>query len=232
MSILYDSVPYNREILLDLPFREATGIVTQDMAKPHHPMVMANTPDWATLDSGLGVLDLNGTNEYLYCLAADCVDLDFTGNYSICGWIKWETGDDSQIVFGRYGIDTGGWELYLYVSGLLTIRHHHATEASLRTAAYCSGWTKSVWHFFSLSRTAGALSVDMSRNAEAQIVTRSVDGVLDPDSLATANMVIGVRSTLNDNYFKGLLKGFRAWDRVLSAEEWSTIYAIEKRWFE
>ena len=107
MSILYGNVPYNREILLDLPFREAAGIVTQDMAKPHHPMVMANTPDWATLDSGLGVLDLNGANEYLYCLAASCLDLDFTGDYSLCGWIKWETGDDSQIVIGRYGIDTG-----------------------------------------------------------------------------------------------------------------------------
>jgi len=72
----------------------------------------------------------------------------------------------------------------------------------------------------------------MYRNAEAQIVTRSVDGVLDPESLAAANMVIGVRSTLDDNYLKGLLHGFRAWDRVLSAEEWSTIYAIERRWFE
>ncbi len=78
MTVLYDNLGINREILLDLPFREGTGVITHDVAKPHHPITLVNTPTWTTLDSGFQVLTLNGTNEYLQCLAASCADLDFT----------------------------------------------------------------------------------------------------------------------------------------------------------
>ncbi len=87
--IHYDDAPINRGMLLDLPFREATGIITQDVAKPHHPVTLVNTPTWASLASGLSVLDLDGSTEYLQSLNADTADLGFTtGDYSVSAWIK------------------------------------------------------------------------------------------------------------------------------------------------
>ena len=66
MSPLYDSLSFNHSMLLDLPLREATGAITQDVAKPHHLVTLHNTPTWAEwAGSGLGVLSLNGVNEYL-----------------------------------------------------------------------------------------------------------------------------------------------------------------------
>ena len=71
MSVHYDALAINRNIVLDLPLREGIGIITQDLAKPHHPITLHNTPAWTILDSHLGLLTLDGAAEYLRCLAAD-----------------------------------------------------------------------------------------------------------------------------------------------------------------
>ncbi len=226
----YDDLTPNLEILLDLPVREATGIITQDEAKPHHPMLMVNTPDWATLDTDLSVLDLNGTDEYVYCLAADSLDLDFTGSYSLWGWIKWQSANDSQIVIGRYGIDTGGFELYLFTTGLLTIRHHHAGGATARTAANSAGWTKDAWHFYGVSRTAGSASVLMVRNSDSLVVTTSAGGLLNPEAIPAADLVVGVRSSLDDNFYKGRWWRHRAAPVALTLAQFRQVYERERRW--
>ena len=228
----YDDLTPNLEILLDLPVREGVGIITQDEAKPHHPMVMVNTPDWATLDTDLSVMDLNGTNEYLRCLAANCLDLDFTGSYSLWGWIKYQVGEDSQIVMGRYLLNDGGWELYLYEpTGLLTIRHHHAAGAATRSAGYSDGWTSNAWHFYGISRTAGAASVLMVRNDQSLAVTTSVGGIEDPEAHPAADLVIGVRSSLDANFYKGQWWRHRAAPVALTLAQFRQIYQRERRWF-
>ncbi|GAG65721.1 unnamed protein product [marine sediment metagenome] len=65
MSVHYDALDINRDIVLDLPFREGIGTITHSVAKTHPEVRLINTPTWTPLDSGLGVLELNGTNEYL-----------------------------------------------------------------------------------------------------------------------------------------------------------------------
>jgi len=55
----------------------------------------------------------------------------------------------------KYVLNTGGWEVYLYDTGInryLTVRHHHATGSSNRTATYSNCWPFSEWHLFSYSR--------------------------------------------------------------------------------
>jgi len=234
MTILYDNIRYNQEMLLDLPLREGTGIITQDVAKPHHVVDLINTPTWPPRDTDLMTLLFNGTSEYMECEGATCTDLDFiSGDYSIGCWFYWESGgDDDQHLIGRYDVDTpdtDGWELYLYgPTGSLNLRHHHEGAASDRTACYSYGWTRGVWLFMGVSRDGGV--ADFYRNGAAVTTTCSVGGLIDPLTSAE-DLTIGVRYSKDSEHFKGMLWRMRVWDRALTAADWMNIYLHEKRWF-
>lgn len=231
MPILYDNLGYNHQILLDLPFREARGTVTQDVAKPHHVVDLINTPTWAQLDSDLGVLGLNGTSEYLESANAVCADLGFTsGDYSAGVWFYWQAGNDSQIIMGRYELDEGGWEIYLYTNLFLTLRHHHSATphpTNPRSGIYSVGWAYNTWHFMGISRFGGGDAIHY-RNGVALAM---VGDLVDPEA-TTSDFLIGVRYSKNDNYFKGRIWRPRIWNRALTAQEWLTIYELERHWFD
>jgi len=232
--IHYDDLGINRDIVLDLPLREGIGIITQDVAKPHHPITLHNTPAWTTLDSHLGCLTLNGTNEYLQCLAASCTDLDFTnGDYSLGGWFFISSGGaDDKTLLSRFLVSNNGWELYHYTNGILTLRHHHAAGASLRTGAYCGGWAYNMWYFMGISRHAEAAQFWRGDiNGFAAIPTTiSAGGLIDPES-CNQNFYIG-RDTTGINLYKGIFWRPMIWDqRYLSEEDWRWIYERSLRWF-
>ena len=230
MTVLYDSRDIYKEILLDLPFREGIGIITQDVAKPHHPVTLVNTPTWTALDSGLMTLNLNGTNEYLQCVGASCTDLDFTsGDYSLGGWLNWTVNEFSQIVIARYELSVSGWELYLTQAGALnylTIRHHHAAGATTRTAAFSLGWTPGTPFFFGMSRSGA--SAQFYRNGVAVATTSDV--LIDPETSAE-DLVIGTRYTKDANFFKNMLWRPRLWPKALTALDWRALYELEHGWF-
>ncbi len=228
MTALYDNLGFNVEAVLDLPFREGVGIITQDVAKPHHPVALVNTPTWESLDTGLGVLAFNGTTEYAESDAGDTGDLNFTsGDYSLAAWLRWESGEDSQIVMGRYAVSVDGWELYLFgPTLLLTLRHHHAGGAAVRSARYSEGWTQGAWHHMVAVRSG--ITVTFYRNGEA--LESFGDDIEDPET-ATRDLVIGARYTKDANFYTGKLWRPRIWDRVLTAEEARVMYDREKRWY-
>ena len=225
-------------MMLGLPFEEGTGVITRDCAKPHHQDIdLINTPTWTTIASGLGVIELNGANEYLELAMADSVDLDFTSeDYSIGGWINWENGDTSQMIIGRYDVDVAftGWELYLTLWGgifYLTTRHHHSltiVDGQPRTACNSTGWTQNTWHFFGASRT-GSRAVHY-RNGVPLTMICSTGGLVDPEPNAN-DLTIGIRFTKNADRFKGMMWGLRVWNRVITTAEWQQIYDMEKHWF-
>ncbi|GAI17345.1 unnamed protein product, partial [marine sediment metagenome] len=122
----YEDLGVNRDLLLDLQFREAIGglgLPTHDYAKPHHPLTLsriggAPAPAWVNLASGLTVLNfvvfgaLQGS--YLQCPAADVGDLDFTTeDFSLAAWVNATSLDaGSNIVFCVNGTDVCGWCWY------------------------------------------------------------------------------------------------------------------------
>ncbi|GAG70812.1 unnamed protein product, partial [marine sediment metagenome] len=54
----YDKISPNHQILLDLPFREGAGLITHDVAKPHHIADMTgHAPSWMNA-SVIGASDL------------------------------------------------------------------------------------------------------------------------------------------------------------------------------
>ncbi len=226
MTVLYDNLNYNRRVLLDLPFREGIGTITQDVAQPHHPVALIGAPAWNALDSGKMALTLGGfgSGDYTQCLNANSADLGFTsGDFSIGGWFTWEdTVEDSQILIARYELSVGGWEVYLTEVGALrylTLRMHHAGGATIRTGAYSLGWAYSTLSHFGISRSG--TSAQFYRNGVA--VTTVSDVLIDPEA-TTQDLVIGIRYTKDANYLKGRLPRLFVAEEALTAEDWSNMY--------
>lgn len=238
MAVHYDALSANRNIKLDLPLREGVGIITQDVAKPHHPVSLVNTPSWTILDSYLGCLTLNGTNEYLQSLNADTPDLaPGSGDYSIGGWFFWQAGDSSQVLIGRYQVDVGGWELYLYDDGVnyyMTLRHHHSAGATTRTACYSGPWQKNMWHFVGISRSGIAATFhqgDINNGVSILPANCSAGGLIDPEA-TTSDLVIGARYTKSADFHTGMFWRWRYWcDRALTLDDWKWIWEHEVEWF-
>ncbi len=227
MTVLYDSLSYNRRALLDLPFREGIGTITQDVAKPHHPVTLVGTPAWTSLPSGKGAIDLGGfgSGDYGQCLNADSEDLDFTsGDFSIGGWINWSTviGEFSQIIIARYELSVSGWETYLTEAAgvfFMTLRLHHAAGATVRTAAFSTGWSTSTLHHFGISRSG--TSAQFYRNGVA--IPTTSDTLIDPET-SNEDLVIGVRYTKDANFYDGPFPRLFVADEALTAEDWSNMY--------
>ena len=248
----YDKIAEHSDILLDLPFYEGIGIITRDQAKPHHQDVdLKNTPTWGRTQTGeyefsnafdwgfdsgigIGVITLDGANEYLELDNAVSLDLDFmASDYSIGAWIYWTTGKPSQIIIGRYQLDVGGWELYLFddPNYYLSLRHHHAATlvppvtGNPRSGCYSSQWVKNTWHFVGISRS-GATAIH-HRNGVALITTGTL---VDPETCAQ-DLVVGIRFCKTNNNFKGSIWRPRVWNRALSASEWLNIFERERHFF-
>ncbi len=238
MSVHYDSLAINRNMALDLPFREGVGTITHSVAKTHPAVSLINTPTWTPLDSGLGVLELNGTNEYLEASAADTLNLDFTNtDYSVGGWFRIDSGgDDDKTLMSRFLLSNTGWELYHYTTLTLQMRHHHASNAPglVRSSAYSHGWAYGNWYFMGFSRLQATQSAifyrgDVAGNFNA-LTTICNGGLLDPDS-SPVNLNIG-RNPLNENHNKGGFWRPRIWfERYLSEVEWQQIWEKEVEWF-
>jgi len=238
MSLHYDDLPINEDILLDLPYREGTGVITQDLAKPHHSVALVNTPAWTELDSGLTVLTWDGeSNEYLECAHAACEDLDFTdGDYSIGLWFN-RTRTGTHMFLSRCQQDVSGWELYIY-NEVVQLMHHHAgtlvppITGNPRTGAFSLGWTQDVWWFLGLSRVGGVAS--MYRGAvdgtfETLDVSHTAGGLVDPET--SAYDLVNCRYSKDANFFYGMDWRKRVWGRSLSAAEWAQEHERTRGWF-
>lgn len=226
-GIHYDSIGYNADMLLHLPFTEGTGIITHDLAKPHHIIDIINAPTWGVL--GLNFIILDGATQYLDAPNADTADLGFTsGDYALSAWIYIIDTSTSENIMGRYEMDVGGWELYWF-GGLgvnyMTLRHHHAGGATTRTACNSTGWTPGQWWHLGISRVGN--TAVMYRNGLPLTTTHSTGGLIDPEATAS-DLVIGARYTKNTDYFEGSATAHRIWNRALSAQEWRDMYQREK----
>ncbi len=219
----------NQNLLLSLPFREATGtVLTQDVAKPHHPVTLVHAPVWTTLASNLQVLDFDGVNDYMQCLAASCVDLDFTvGDFSLAFWVYPDDLSGTGIILGRYELNVSGWECYIGTASYMTLRANHGGVPA-RTAASGNGITESAWQLLGISRS-GAYPL-MYRNGIPLPMVYDPGGITNPVT-SPQDLVIGVRYTKNANYFNGKLWNPRIWGRKLEPWEHLQMFNRERHLF-
>lgn len=237
MSVHYDALAINRNIGLDLPFREGVGAITHSIAKTHPLVTMVGAPaPWSTLASHLPFLTLSGVNEYLWATAADTAHLDFTSeDYSLGGWFRLDSGGpDDKTLACRFRVSTTGWELYHYTNEILTLRHHHASQGvgNERTSAFSRNWAFGKWWFMGVSRHGDAAQFWRGDIDSFGIITTTVQvgGLVNPDT-CPENLFIGTDLTgIND--YKGGLWRPRAWfDRYLTEADWKGIWKKEVHWF-
>jgi len=241
---------YDKAIGLDqvlaLPFEEGVGVVTQDVANPHHPMTMSVVPPtWVALANDRGMLEFNGLSNYLECPAADSGDLDFTtGDYSLAVWINWVSPGiaQSEILVARYEVNFTGWEPYLTeMAGpiyYLTLRHHHASfcpaynapcpPGNTRTGCYSVGWTPGIWCLLGITRS-GAYPKHF-RNGQSLEVGFDALGLHDPDP-CNRDLVIGTRFSKDQDWYQGRMWNLRVWDRQLSDDDMKLIFLTERHLF-
>ena len=236
-KISYDELDLNADILLDLPLREGIGTLLHDVSKGHRNVTTSGGPVW-TLAGSVMMLQMDGTGDYLVATNANTTDLGFTtGDYSLGCWINWTDTSTSEIVMGRYDLNGGGWELYLFDNGLtqsLNLRHHHSlTEVGTgahpthhRSAGYSVGWTdNSGWHLIGVSKVGGG-ELKMYRDGVSLTVITGTGGITDPEA-TTSDLLIGVRYDLGSNHYQGGMYRPRIWSRVLTASEWLGLYNKE-----
>jgi len=229
----YDNLAINHQILLDLPFREGTGaLYTHDVAKPHHPLTMVGAPVWTPLASDLMVLGFDVT-DYIWGLAADTDDLDFTSeDYSLGGWLYFTVGgDDDKTLMSRFLVSDSGWELYHYTNEILTLRHHHAAGATIRTAAHSENWAFGKWWFMGVSRSGASAQFYRGDASGLIALTTSISagGLIDPET-CNQNFFVGNNVT-GLNVYNGMMWRPRIWGRALAAEGWMQIWNYERHWF-
>lgn len=232
--IAHDKLRLNHQLLLSLPFREMTGQRLKDRAIPHH-VIIGHNLTWSSgmpiIPSQLGLGVFNGATAYADGAAINTADLNFiTGDYSIAGWVFYQVTAMSQIVMGRYAVDLDGWELYLHdPNETLSLRHHHGSLPTTRTACYSFGWNTSGWHLFGISRS-GSYPRHFRNGAELEVIY-SAGGLNDPDT-SNRDLVIGVRGvTKNANWYSGYMTLLRVWDRALEEWEHREIFEMERHWF-
>ena len=242
MPIGYDKSSINRNILLDLPFREGKGAFTRDIAKPARLLTL-NEPGggsftWGNLASGCPYLlfTVVGTGiadgVYLDCPAVDTDDLDFVaGDFSIACWINWESsGGTAQYIIGRGAVDTDGWDVYLDISGgrnTVSQRHHHAGIGGDNSNCFSVGWTPGIWWLLGITRIGGNLYPVHYRNGIPLEMDYGGATMLDPTT-AIRDLVIGARHTKTSFWYRNMMWRPRAWGRALHREEWLELFHREQ----
>lgn len=230
----YDKISLNHGILLDLPFREATGAITHDVAKPHHIAALTNVPTWGEVAlSGLGVLSFDGVNQYLQIPAATTQDLDFTGDFTLAAWVYPVYLVTSMIVMCRNGTDVCGWCMYLYDNPTLgTLLSFRTNQAGDHTECYAAGFPDSEWQLIGFSRDSAGQTAICYKDGEALTTVFNGIPLLDPIAcVATKKLLVGIQDGEAMNEYKGKMWRPRAWNRKLSATEWKRLWEMERHWF-
>jgi len=235
----YDSLGLNEDAVMDLSMLEGTGLVMHDESKSHVKATMhasLGSPLWLALATGHYGLQINpapmiDTDQYLDAPAADTAALDFTsGDYSLAIWFYWTDSGLSQVIMGKYAVNIRGWEVYItriVAMDYMTVRHHHAGGATLRTASYSLGWVPNQWHLFSYSR----IGTGAQHYRDGQPIATVSDILIDPASSAASDLVIGSRYTHDANWFCGRFHRPRAWARALTADEHRQWYDHGAGWW-
>lgn len=223
LSYTYDQI-INQGLLLDLRFKEGTGTITRDWAKPHHANpTLAGTPAWTAGGVGakLQVLDFNAAHpDSVQCLAADTADLNFNpgSSYTAMVWIFPDifiAGYTNIMSRGSRAVD--GWGFY-QVSG--------AYIFSLYNEARGSPLNISEWQLITYVKVG--LNAYLYRN-DSEMSYVAHYGVNTANSAEPLN--IGGLSTGANQGFDGKMYRPRVWNRALSLLEINYIFNTERKLF-
>lgn len=225
-----DKDPLGINLLLDLPMLEGTGTaLTQDVAKPHHPVTLASAPTWTTLASGIQVLDLNSADpDYLSCLAASCTDLDFTTeDFSGVIWVYPDAVAAANYFFlCRALAGTDGWTFYHNTDLKIAFNTTSAGPAQVNTLGTASKLVATTWQLLGFSRDGTAAKLYYNGADD----TATAGAHADPIT-ANRNLYVGIYNGAAAGWFDGKIWRPRIWERALTPAEHRAIFNRERHLF-
>ena len=223
-----DNYRPNQGLLLDLQFRETTGTLTADWAKPYHVgATLTGTPAWAVLGNDLTYLSFDPANpDSIIIAAADCLDLGFTtASFSGAMWIY------PDVYGNRYLYDkssaTAGWAFWVAgVSPYIAFTSANAGPAT-QTTYGAAGLALAAWQFVGFTRTGAVAKIYL--NGRDATVTSATH--INPAASAAINFTIGTIVGAGAGWYDGRMWRPRVFNRVLSAWEMLALYEGERNLF-
>ena len=223
MSLSYDKLM--EECLLDLQFKEGSGTITRDWAKPHHnDPTLNNTPTWTT-EGDLPVIDFDrSANESISIADADAADLEFTNEIlTICAWINIDALNTRSTIISKGRRDTNGWGFRIDSDATLVFMMSSSVQESKSDADIVID----TWYF---------VAVSINTTSTLNLYINGVDktNTINTGSILAGNYPLYVASLWNgttDN-FDGTIWRPRIWDRALTKEEIQFIYNRERWLFD
>ena len=219
MTVGYDNLAINEQIVLDLPFREATGTVIHDRSKNHAEFAYVGGPPdlWVQLASGIWVIEFTPQPNARW-LQSSISNLWFgASDFSIAMWLNFDVIDQTYLLlyYGHSGyslmtIDTNRFAFATYQGA--------ANQVTYTTAEV----TVDEWMLVSVSRSGTLAQIYKNGN---QIDTGSATH-LDPTGAGAATFYIsdGGLSALD-----GKMGRPRLWeDRAFTRAEWRALYESER----
>ncbi len=228
MSVeLFDKLPWNQGLVLNIPNMEGTGSLIRDTSKYHHDLTVSGAPAWTQLASRKWVLNYGGAADYLQAPAADTVALNFTSeDWTMLAWIKGAvTAGSSDMIMCQGAVDVCGWEFYIFWdAGTIALR---TNQAAAHTGISAIGAVvQDAWYLVGVTRhgAAGQFYVN-----GLPVATTLNGGLADPVSPAgTRKLLIGVGTTEVANFWDGFLGMRCIYNRAVTAAEMALLYLQSK----
>ena len=227
MSIGYDKLSTNSQILLDLPFDEGVGDFIHDLAKPHHQFATVGPPVWSVTAGGIGYLEFGGVADFLECLAADSLDVNFTTeDFTLMAWINNPLLGGAQLILNQGEVDVDGWEFFLFGTNISLRTNQAAAHTDISAVA---ALTASVWQLVAVTRQGASGQFYVNGVA---VTTTLGAGLADAVTCAGGNkLLVGVQDNEITNFFQGMMARPRIWARALTDVEISEIFQRERGGF-
>ena len=228
MPVGYDNYRPYQSLVLDLQFRETTGIITRDWAKPYHdPATLIGTPAWAVLGNDLTYLSFNpATPDRVVIVAADSTALNFTtGSFSGAAWIY------PDAYGNRYVMDkssaTAGWGFWIQgVTPYLAFTTANAGPAT-QTTYGGANLVLSAWQQIGFTRTDATGKVFLN----GRDVTITPATHINPATADAIDFYIGTDVGAGAGWYDGRMWRPRVWKRDLAAWEFLAMYEAERLLF-
>lgn len=228
----YDKYPLYKDLLVDLRFEEYSGVITRDLARPHHSNpTLVNGVAWSKVGK-LSILDFDDTAfHYVRINNADSADCNFTTE-SFSGALWWYSDDVSPFAWFicRGAYDTSGW--MFQVNGdnpgviLETVQAGPSTIVSGASLA-STGALTNTWRFLGFTRNGTSVRIYCNGIDRTDFI--GAHNAILPT--AVEHLHFGSYDNAGSGYSDGKMWRPRVWSRCLSPAEMRYIFQTERHLF-
>ena len=228
MSIGYDNLDINHNLVLDLPFEQGSAALpARDRSKNHYPFTLTGAPaPYVIPASGHNTLDFTpGNPDFLEAAIANVPDLDFTTeDFSLAVWICPDTlvGDLELMC---HGLDaTDGYDVRIMADGSVVFSSNQAA-AQQQVASAAGVVVVDVWRLIGISRSGVLVQIFLNG---IEVAYTAQPDIVNP--LTSARKVLfGVYDDEATDPWSQYMGQPRAWlDRQLAARDHRFIWKTDR----